>query len=104
MLVISAQIELAPEDTAAYIAGAKKVIEPTRAEDGCQLYAMAQDITNPNTIWISEQWESESHLFAHLATPHITEFLQLSAGLTITNMNVIRYEVSAAGPLEIPSA
>ena len=104
MLAISARIELASKDMAAYVAGAKKIIEPTRAEAGCQLYAIAVDIEHANVIWITEQWESEEHLYDHLATPHIAEFLALCAAVEITGMDVIKYDVSAAGPLEIPQS
>ena len=102
MLTISARIELAPEDIEAYIAGAQKIIQPTRDEPGCQLYAFAVDIAHPNVIWISEQWENEEALLTHLGLPHVTEFLELCANVNITDMNVIRYDVSAAGPLVLP--
>jgi quinol monooxygenase YgiN len=102
MLSISARIELATDDVATYIAGARKILEPTRAETGCELYAIAVDIVEPNVIWISEQWNTEKDLFAHLDTPHIVEFLAVCATVTITDMQVIRYEVSSAGPFEIP--
>ena len=104
MLVISARVELAPGDIEAYIASAQKIVEPTRAEKGCQLYAIARDINDPNVVWISEQWDEEEDLFAHLRADHINEFLEVAGALTITHMNVIRYEVSSAGPLEIPEA
>ncbi|NHN39255.1 antibiotic biosynthesis monooxygenase [Pseudomaricurvus alcaniphilus] len=102
MLVISARVEVAPADAEAYIAGAQKIIEPTRAEQGCQLYGLARDISEPNVVWISEQWDSEADLFAHLKTPHIAEFLELTSALTVIDMNAIRYDVAAAGPLQIP--
>jgi quinol monooxygenase YgiN len=102
MLAISARIELAPKDLAAYIAGAQKIIPPTLAEAGCHLYAIAVDINLPNVIWITEQWENETALMAHLGMPHIAEFLELCATVEITDMNVIKYDVSAVGPLELP--
>ena len=104
MLAIAARIELAPKDAAAYIAAAQKIIEPTHAEPGCQLYAIAVDINLPNVIWITEQWESESAIMAHLGMPHIVEFMAFCGTVEITDMNVIKYDVSAAGPLVLPEA
>lgn len=104
MIFISARVELAATDVAAYVAGAQKLIEPTRIEQGCQLYAMAIDINDPNVVWISEQWNSDADLFAHLAAPHIAEFIALSGTLTIIDMDVRKYEISSVGPLEIPQA
>ena len=66
MLAISARIELASKDIAAYIAAAQSIIEPTHAEPGCHLYAIAVDINLPNVIWITEQWENDEALLAHL--------------------------------------
>lgn len=102
MLAISARIELAPKDIAAYIAAAQKIIAATRAEPGCHLYAIAVDISLPNVIWITEQWESESALMDHLAMPHIVEFLTFCGSVEIIDMNAIKYDVSAAGPLVLP--
>jgi len=48
MLAISARIEVASKDIAAYIAAAQSIIEPTHAEPGCHLYAIAVDINLPN--------------------------------------------------------
>ena len=102
MLVISAKIELAPKDAAAYAAAAQKIIAATHAEPGCQRYAIAVDVNDSNVIWISEQWESESALMAHLAMPHIVEFMAFCGTVEITGMDVVRYDVSAAGPLVLP--
>ena len=102
MLAISARIELAPKDAPAYIAAAQKIIAPTRAESGCQLYAIGVDISLSNVIWITEQWTSEAALMAHLSTPHIVEFMTYCGTVEITDMGIIKYDVSAAGPLVLP--
>lgn len=102
MLAISARIELASKDIAAYIAAAQSIVEPTHAEPGCHLYAIAVDINLPNVIWITEQWENDDALLAHLAMPHIAEFMAFCGTVEITDMNVIRYDLSAVGPLILP--
>jgi quinol monooxygenase YgiN len=104
MLAISARIELASKDIAAYVAAAQKIIGPTHDEPGCQLYAFAIDINYPNVIWVTEQWENESALMAHLAMPLIVEFLAFCETVEITDMNVVKYDVSAAGPLVLPES
>ena len=104
MLAISAKIELAAKDVAAYIAAAQKIIAPTHQEPGCQRYAIAVDLNDANVIWISEQWESEAALMAHLAMPHIVEFMTFCGTVEITGMDVVKYDVSAAGPLVLPDS
>lgn len=102
MLAISARIEVAPDDIEAYIAAAQKLIEPTHAEPGCLLYSFAVDIQHSNVLWITEQWQEESDLMAHLGAPHTLEFLAICDNLQVTDMNIIKFDVSAAGPLEVP--
>jgi quinol monooxygenase YgiN len=104
MLAISARIELAPENAVAYVAAAQKIIEPTHAEPGCLLYSFAIDVTHSNVIWVTEQWQDEDDLWAHLGMPHIVEFLAFCETVEIIDMNVIKFEVSAAGPLELPES
>ena len=104
MLAIYARIELAPENAVAYVAAAQKIIAPTHEEAGCLLYSIAVDINHSNVIWITEQWESESALMAHLSMPHIVDFMAFCGTVDITDMNVIKFDVSAAGPLELPES
>ena len=104
MLAISARIELAAKDMAAYIAAAQKIVAPTHEEPGCHLYAIAVDINLPNVIWITEQWENDDALLAHLGMPHIGEFMAFCGTVEITGMDVVRYDISAVGPLVLPEA
>ncbi|GAB3114250.1 antibiotic biosynthesis monooxygenase [Aestuariicella hydrocarbonica] len=99
MIIISARITLDPKDVDRYITGARQVVVPTLAEKGCIRYSIALDITAPNIVCIFEEWEAEEDLMAHLSTPHIQTFLALSADLSITNMELMKYEISASGPL-----
>jgi quinol monooxygenase YgiN len=104
MLAISARIEIDPKDSAAYIAAAQKIIAPTHTEPGCLLYCFAVDIIHSNVIWVTEQWEDEAALINHLQMPYILEFLAFCETVSITDMNIIRFDVSAAGPLELPES
>lgn len=103
MLIISARITLDPNHVDQYIEGACQVVEPTRAEPGCIRYSMARDLTSPEVICIFEEWESKQDLLDHLNTPHIKEFLALSADLNILNMELMEYEISSSGPMQFDS-
>lgn len=104
MIAISARVELAPGDIDSYVQAAAPVVPVTREEKGCLLYAMARDIREDNVIWISEEWETEEDLFAHLRSDHIREFLARTETLEIRAMEVRKYEVSSVGPLEMPQS
>ncbi|MBN8501399.1 MAG: antibiotic biosynthesis monooxygenase [Sphingomonadales bacterium] len=50
------------------------MVKATNAEDGCIHYSFAQDIADPDLIRISERWESEAALGAHMASAHMAQF------------------------------
>ncbi|MEZ9598285.1 putative quinol monooxygenase [Vibrio sp. 10N.286.46.A8] len=52
-----------------------KLIDKTRAEDGCINYDLHQDNSNPAHFVFHENWESEAHLEKHLASQHIAEYM-----------------------------
>ena len=51
----------------------KKLIEPTRKEEGCIDYDFHRSIENPAVYVFYENWTSKAHLDRHLETPHIKE-------------------------------
>ena len=62
------------------------------AEDGCYRYESCLDTKEEDRekfVTILETWESEEHLKAHLATPHMAEFreavkdLRYSSNVTV---------------------
>lgn len=48
-----------------------KLIAPTLKEEGCVNYDLHQSIEDENIFIFHENWTSEGHLDAHLATDHI---------------------------------
>ena len=101
MLAIIARIELSPEHADAFLTAAAKVIEPTLAEPGWQLYAFSKCIKDPGVIWVSEQWDSEESLTAHLATDHVKGLLEETSGLEILSMDARKYDVNSVGPVHV---
>lgn len=51
-----------------------KLVEPTRAEDGCINYDLHQDNKNPNLFIFYENWTSPEALQKHLKSDHITAY------------------------------
>ncbi|MFT4565702.1 MAG: quinol monooxygenase YgiN [Saprospiraceae bacterium] len=70
-----------------------KMIDLTRAEDGCINYDLHQDNTNENLFYFHENWESKEHLGAHLKSAHIAAYLKATDGaveeFVITEMTQI---------------
>ena len=52
-----------------------KLIDKTRAEEGCINYDLHQDNSNPAHFVFLENWESDAALDTHLKTAHIAEYM-----------------------------
>jgi quinol monooxygenase YgiN len=55
-------------------------IEATRAEPGCLFYHYGVDVEDADLVHVSEQWESESAIDAHMGTPHMAEMMGAIGG------------------------
>jgi len=104
MIFVCGRIELEPAHTDAFIEAISAIIETTRKEKGCTIYAIARDVVQSNVLWISEEWETEEDLAAHLATPHVADFLAKVSSLTIRSMDARKYQVSSVSPMGIPES
>ena len=71
MIVVTGHIRLAPENMDRIRPHMRKVLEATRKEPGCLLYAYGEDVLDPGLVRIVERWRDWSALEAHGETPHI---------------------------------
>lgn len=101
-IAISARLVIEPGRVDEYLQAAQDVIRHTREEQGCELYAFARDIQQPNVIWISEQWQSDAALQQHFATEHLGRFLKRVADIELLDIDVRKYEVASIGSLTPP--
>ena len=61
-------------------------VEASRGEDGCELYAYAVDLIDPNLLRITEAWRDQAALDAH--NLKIPELMAPLAGAKIEAMGV----------------
>ena len=70
-----------------------KLIDITRAEEGCINYDLHQDNENPAHFLFYENWESRDFWQAHMDNQHLKDFLSATEGavaeLTINEMTHI---------------
>ncbi len=48
-----------------------EIIPITRQEAGCHQYQLHENTADPRELCMIEEWESDAHLDAHLAAPHM---------------------------------
>lgn len=57
-----------------------KLIDLTRAEEGCINYDLHQDNENPNLFIFFENWESKALLQQHVNSAHFTACMKATEG------------------------
>ena len=99
MILIAGTVRFPPEKVAGVRAAAQRMIEPTRAEDGCVKYAFAEDLLDPGLIHISELWRDQDALDRHFASAHMAEWRKAGRELGVGERNLRIYEVDEGSPL-----
>jgi quinol monooxygenase YgiN len=94
MIVVMGTIELAAGDIDRLAGDMAKQMAATQAEDGCEHYVFSRDVTNPDTLLISERWRDNDALTAHFKTPHMAEFNKVLSRASIKKISVKAYEVA----------
>jgi quinol monooxygenase YgiN len=79
-LTIVAKILAKEEKTELVKSELLKLIEPTRAEEGCINYDLHQDEKNPNLFWFHENWASRALLEKHLKSAHLAAYVKATDG------------------------
>ena len=69
-------------------------VEATRAEDGCEHYAYAVDVSDPNLLHVSERWRDDAAIEAHMATPHMGAFMAEVGAAKVESMSIKAYQAS----------
>ena len=87
-LTITADIIAKPGSEALVRAELQKLIEPTRAEDGCIRYDMHADEERRDRFFFYETWADREQWERHMSAPHITTYLAATEGA------VERFDVS----------
>ncbi|MDB4558909.1 antibiotic biosynthesis monooxygenase [Amylibacter sp.] len=58
----------------------EKLLEPTRAEDGCIQYDLHVDNENPGFFVFYENWKNRELWQTHMAAPHLAAYLEATDG------------------------
>ncbi len=98
MIIIMGTVKLAPDRLEAAKPAMQRMVEASRAEPGCVAYAYAQDLLDPETIHVAEQWHDRAALTEHFATPHMAEWRGVMGylGLTKRDLRVFEADEGAA--------
>lgn len=92
-LTIVANIKANPDKIDLVKAELLKLIDITRAEDGCITYDLHQDNEAPAHFMFYETWESRDLWQTHMGAPHLAAYMAATDGavaeFTLNEMTVI---------------
>jgi len=98
MIVVNAVVKTTEEEILA-IQHAIGVMETaSRAEAGCEDYTFSIELNDPNTLRITEKWQSIDALKAHFATPHMAAFQRIMGDHPPVSLEAKFYEVKEIQP------
>ncbi len=92
MIIVAGTFRLTPENVTLALGMAQRVVEATRAEDGCILYAYAQDLFDPGLIHVAEKWRDRASLAAHGKSAHMQQWITERAVLNLTERDIRMFE------------
>ena len=92
-LTIVANIKANPDKIDLVEAELRKLIDITRAEEGCINYDLHQDNEDPAHFLFYENWESRALWQAHMGAPHLAAYMAATEGavaeFTLNEMTAI---------------
>jgi quinol monooxygenase YgiN len=92
MIIVLVEVGVKDGASAAVRDAVSRMEQATRKEPGCISYAFSTDISDPNTVRVTERWKSVDALREHMAAPHMAQFQKDVMSLQPTSLAVKAYE------------
>jgi quinol monooxygenase YgiN len=98
MLLIVGTVRLPAGNLPKALPAMRRMVESSRAEDGCMEYGYAEDVLDAGLIHVKEMWRNQTSLDRHFTTDHIAEWRSQWAALNIGGRDLRVYEVGEPIP------
>lgn len=91
MIIIHGELEIDAASDATFVPLVQELVDKTRAEEGCLLYACARDLTNAQIFRFVEEWESGDALSAHMQSDHYRAFGRALRDVNVSRASIIQF-------------
>ena len=98
MLIVTGAVRAQPDRLAEVLRLSLEHVHRSRAEPGCLLHTVHQDVEDPNRIVFLEHWSDRAALAAHFSVPAALEFVTALAELADGSTTLDVYQ---ADPIRI---
>ena len=100
MVIQIVRVSIRPEQRDRWLELIRANLLQTRHMEGCDSYHVAEDIENPNTFLIVEQWATLETQYAHFRAPEFGELMGSLADLIAGPPEVAIHEVASTLTLD----
>jgi quinol monooxygenase YgiN len=87
MIYVDGTLEISEESQKILLPLMREAMAATVLEDGCLVYRLTADISSPTVFYMSELWESEAALKAHMQAP---SFLN-AIGILLAHAKILNF-------------
>lgn len=94
MILVTGTLVIDPANLDRATALVGPLMEATRAEPGNLGYSFSSTLGDPGRLVISEAWEDQAAIDAHMAAPHFVEFMGAAGELGVTHVEIHQYDVT----------
>jgi len=94
-LIVAGKVRVRPDKRALAIEAAERMANATRQEAGCREYRVLTDVSEPNTLFVFEVWDSVDAMIRHFQTAHMAEFQEQLKKVSVAEPEVKRYLIAA---------
>jgi quinol monooxygenase YgiN len=99
VIIVTGHVRLAPHEMNRIRPHMRTVLEATRREPGCLLYAYGEDVLEAGLLRIVERWRDWPSLEAHGASPHVLAWRAALKEVGVVDREVIAHVGSEARTL-----
>jgi quinol monooxygenase YgiN len=94
MILVTGSVQARPEHLAEVLALGVEHVRRSRAEPGCLLHTVHQDVEDPNRVVFVEHWQDADALRTHFAVPASGDFVTALAALSDGNPTIDIYDAT----------
>lgn len=91
-IVVAGTIRVPPENLSGLRPHLQRYIDACRAEDGCEVFSFAEDVSEPGLLRVFEIWRDSAALERHKGMAHVDAWRALWPDYGVTGRSLTRFE------------
>ena len=99
MIVVTAELEVAPDSREAFVELATEMCRASRREPGCIDYRVHAELERPDHFLFLEEWQDDAALQSHFAEPHTAKFMAGIGALLSAPADALFHTIASTGRL-----